>query len=144
MELRDEGTIGTGSGIRPARLRSVFVSTVVAALKRAVAVREKSKCEQGPQAATEFGPVLFPKANESERKNTPGYGGESTYVPPAPPPPPPPPAEDTSTVLRSAWDSPLGEEERKLKVMVESGFMSRQDWELKILETRKNGKVKAK
>lgn len=126
-ECRDDGSIGTGRGLRPERMRDVFVKVVAAAVMRAVAHREGANCERVIRPATEFGLVEFGDPSR-DRDN---YTGLSA----APPKMKPAVAEVTDQErLRRAWDSPRNAEERSLKDMVESGFMSKDEWSKKILE----------
>ena len=126
-ECRDDGTIGTGRGLRPVRIRDVFVKVVAAAVMRAIAHREGANCERVPRSATEFGLVEFGDPSP-DRDN---YAGLSA------PPPKLKPADGEASDqerLRRAWDSPRSAEERSMKDMVESGFMSKEEWSKKILE----------
>jgi hypothetical protein len=122
-ECRDDGTIGTGRGLRQERIRDVFVKVVAAAVMRAIAHREGANCERVPRSATEFGPVEFAKPS-SDRDN---YSGLFTT------PPKLNSKEADDKRLRRAWESPKNSEERKLKGLVESGLLSKEDWTKKIL-----------
>lgn len=119
-EIRDEGTIGTGRGLRPQRLRDVFVKTVAAAVRRAIAERELADCEQTAQPSTEFGPVLFPAPIQAERVMTPGWGASRTYTHPVP--------KTLEDYIAAAWHRPDTEEAKKLKRLVEIGIMNRDEW----------------
>ena len=124
-ERRDDGTIGTGRGLRQERVRDVFVKVVAAAVMRAIAHREGANCERIPRPATEFGPIEFRKPS-SDREN---YAGLFAT---------PPKITDNDKAadeerLRRAWESPRNSEERKLKGLVESGLMAKEDWAKKIL-----------
>lgn len=127
-ECRDDGTIGTGRGLRPERMREVFVKVVSAAVMRAIAHREGMKCERVQRPATEFGLVEF----ESPSADRADYAGLSA-TPPKLEIKQEKGAASEQERLRSAWDSPRNAEERSLKDMVESGFMSREEWAKKIL-----------
>ena len=125
-EWRDEGTIGTGRGLRQERVRDVFVKIVAAAVMRAVAHREGAKCERVPYPATEFGRVEFGKPSA----NRANYAGLSAK------PPKLKLVDDKAANrerLRRAWDSPATSKEHSLKGMVESGFMTKEEWAKKIL-----------
>ena len=119
-EIRDEGTIGTGRGLRPQRLREVFVKTVAAAVRRAIATRELADCEQTAQPSTEFGAVQFPAPVQAEREMTPGWGASRTYSPPVP--------KTLEEYLTAAWNRPDTEEAKKLKRLVEIGMMNKDEW----------------
>ena len=119
-EIRDDGTIGTGRGLRPQRLREVFVKTVAAAVRRAIAVREGEKFEQIAQPSTEFGPVQFASPIMDERSNTPGWGASPQYVPPAP--------KTLEDFLKECWNTPKSEEAKKLKRLVDIGMLSKDEW----------------
>ena len=125
-EIRDDGTIGTGRGLRPQRLREVFVKTVSAAVLRAIAERERAVCDIVPQPATEFGAVSFPTPVQEEREMTPGWGAAPDYVKPKP--------KTLEEFLKEAWEQPTEEETRKLKRLVELGMITRDEWNRRISE----------
>ena len=124
-EIRDDGTIGTGRGLRSARFREIFVKTVAAAVRRAVATRERQECSQVPQSATEFGPVNFPSAELAERESTPGWGQRPEGAPPPPP-------ENYEEFRERAWNKPKTKSQIRLKKLVDSGFLTQEGWEEQI------------
>lgn len=133
-ENRDDGTIGTGRGLRSERFREVFVKTLSAVVKRAIASREGLACEQVPQSSTEFGPVVFPTIDMVEREQTPGWG-----VKPEGEPPPPP--ENFDQFRDQSWNRPKSPGQVRLRKLVDSGFISKDQWEVQIkgLWTTRNG-----
>lgn len=124
-EIRDDGTVGTGRELRAERLRGIFVKSLAAIVKRAVAERERLPCEQVPQSATEFGPVSFPASIADERTMTPGYGKKPEGEPP--------PAPMTLAEFKDrAWRNPKTPETERLKKLVQSGFITKAEWEKQI------------
>jgi hypothetical protein len=143
-EIRDEGTVGTGKGLRVERLRQVFVSVLASAVRSAIAQREGLVCHKKPLPSTEFGSVVFPEPDLSERDRVEGFGAERVEEPvkvvrsnersPA--------KVVSDSFFRNAWENPSTETERKLKSMVESGFMSREEWRRRINAVRKGEQVR--
>lgn len=131
-EIRDDGTIGTGRGLRPQRLREVFVKTVAAAVRCAIAEREGGKNEQIAQPSTEFGPVQFPSPIMDERNNTPGWGAPAQYVRPAP--------KTLDDFLAECWNQPQSAEAKKLRRLVDIGMISKDEWRRQVVERWNKGK----
>lgn len=50
------------------------MKTVAAAVKKAIATRERMVCNEAPYASTEFGPVPFPDPDVGMRESIPGWG----------------------------------------------------------------------
>ena len=132
-ELRDDGTIGTGRGLRERRYRDIFVKTVAGAIRRAIAEREKSVCEQIAQPATEYGAVAFPRPIVEEREKTSGWGNTPFHVDKPP--------ETLSDFLVEAWNKPKTEQTKQLKRLVELGMITKDDWRRRLTEIWNSRKV---
>ena len=159
-EMRDDGTVGTGSELRDIRQREVFIRTVADAVLQVIAEREKAEFEKVDTPNTEFGPVMFPApikakvkpvtpkvvtvkkgptseeiAREKERQAA--AEAERRRVE----------AEQAARRLADAKDDafayPRDAEEKKLKSLALSGFLDKTAWWQKVAEHRqKTGTTK--
>lgn len=159
-EMRDDGTVGTGSELRDIRQREVFIRTVADAVLQVIAEREKAEFEKVDTPNTEFGPVLFPKpikaevkpvtpkvvsvkkgptpeeiAREKERKAAAEAERRRVEAEPA--------AKRIADAKEDAFAYPRDAEEKKLKSLVLSGFLDKGAWWQKVTEHRqKTGAAK--
>ena len=132
-EVRDEGTIGTGRNVRPERTRDIFVKTLAAAVRKAIARRESLNCMTVPQAATEFGPVPFPAADVAGRASVDGWGAN--------PVPKARTAETLEEFAQRAWSHPNTDVLKKLRRLVDMEMLTREDWKQQISELWATRKV---
>ena len=152
-EMRDDGTVGTGSELRDIRQREVFIRTVADAVLQVIAEREKAEFVKVDTPNTEFGPVMFPEPIKAkvkpvapkvvsvkngptpeeiakEKKRQAAAEAERRRVE----------AEQAAKRIADAKEDafayPRDAEEKKLKSLVLSGFLDKNAWWQKVSEHR--------